>query len=176
VDEFEENKMLTSEVVQEIRDRRRIIYGDRVPARIPIHIDPEDARFRAEIGKYNDMFPMSANNDVTKGFSEGAILFGADRLFVSRKCKRTIECLENHEWDDRVDSDGEQIQKRDEWIHGSDSIRYLCLSPYTGRRSKKPEYQYVRVSPTAMEIMNNFGNIGFDTRLPMKAGYNEFVQ
>jgi len=167
VDEVEENKLLTSEVANEIREHRRMMYGDKIPQRIPIHIDPEDARFRAELREYSDMFTMGANNDVTKGFSEGAILFGADRLFVSSKCKRTIGCLENHEWDDRVDSTGEQIQKRDEWIHGSDTIRYLCLSPYITRRSRKTEVIVPRAEPTVAEIIQ-MGNEVMDTRLPMK--------
>ena len=176
VDEFEKNKLLTSEVVQDIRERRRLTYGDRVPARIPIHVDPEDARFRAELLEYNDMFPLPAKNDVMKGFSEGAILFGADRLFVSRKCKRTIECLENHEWDERTDSSGEHVQRRDEWIHGSDTIRYLCLSPFIGKPSRELVRVAPRVKPTALEIMNDFGNFSFDTRLPMRSGIDAIIQ
>ena len=47
------------------------------------------------------------------------------------------ESLENHEWSDRVKSNGDKIQKRDEHIHGSDVARYLQLVPI--RAAKEPK-------------------------------------
>lgn len=173
VDEFEENNLLTSEVVSKIREQRERMYGDNVPERIPIYIDPEDSRFRAELREYNDIFPLMANNDVIKGFSSGAIRFGADKMFVNSKCKRTIECLENHEWEDRVDGKGNQIQRRDEWIHGSDTVRYLSLAPLADRISREPAKIINRTEPTVSEIMGMITQRR-DTRLPL-VGNNAFI-
>lgn len=137
VDEFRAKKMMWADLVNVIYEKRIKMYGEgNVPSHIPVLVDPENPRARADLAdaatKHNPPFTMQcikAVNDVWAGFSAGMSNFGADREFVTKNCIHVIDSLENHEWSSRVNSKGMRVEERDEQKHGSDVVRYLQMFP-----------------------------------------------
>lgn len=136
VDEFRAKKMMWDDLASVIYEKRVKMYGkDNMPSHIPVYVDPENPRARADLAlaatKHNPPFQiqcMQAVNDVWAGFSSGMSNFGADREFVGKNCVNVIEALENHEWSERYNSKGNRIEERDEHKHGSDVMRYLQMA------------------------------------------------
>ena len=142
VDELKMKLTRYSELAFEILRRREAMYGrSNVPKHIPLYVDPEEPRARADLPEEAKRLGgriacLPADNHVWSGFEAGAERFKSDMFFVTDNCRYIIDALSNHEWSGKVKSNGDKIQKRSEYIHGSDVARYLQLAPIRASRQK----------------------------------------
>jgi len=135
VDEFHDKQRTFDSMAKMILRRRREFYGgeDHVPSVIPVYVDPEDPQYRTELSKAaleqgGRISTLQADNNVILGFESGSRMFRTDSLFITTDCPISTEALRYHEWGDLFNSKGGRIEKRDEYKHASDCIRYLCIS------------------------------------------------
>lgn len=132
VDEFSRKRTRYRDLASEILNRRDIMYSGSIPDNIPVYIDPEDPRACLEIAEAagelgGEILTLPADNNVMSGFERGSQRFRSDRLFIFRSCSGVIDALLYHEWGG-VTARGKQ-EKRDEWKHYSDIVRYSQLAP-----------------------------------------------
>lgn len=141
VDEFKCKRESHKQVVRRIINHRKVVYSDSgIPKGIITYVDPEDpscafhlmeaANELREIENDDDyqMICTSANNNVSAGFDVGAVYFANDKLHIFSPLQNVRDALGNHEWSDTLNSKGRHIERRDEYKHFSDLVRYLMLS------------------------------------------------
>jgi hypothetical protein len=147
VDELKMKMTRYSDLAFEILRRRENMYGrSNVPKHIPLYIDPEEPRARADLPAEAKKLGgriacLPADNHVWSGFEAGASRFKNDLFFITANCRYIIDSLSNHEWSGNVKSNGDKIQKRSEYIHGSDVARYLQLTPIRASKEKVELHQ-----------------------------------
>jgi len=98
--------------------------GDIIPA--TVYVDPSAQvlieQFRAEgVSQVQE-----ANSEVLEGIATVSRLLGSDRLFVYRKCEKTISQFYSYVWDKKAQERGEDKPlKRDD--HIADALRYAIM-------------------------------------------------
>lgn len=96
-----------------------------------IFVDPSAASFITELyqqrGKHTALNRVAkANNDVKSGIQRVSSLFGAELLFVHKRCEGLREELQSYSWDPKAQERGkdEPLKEHD---HGPDGLRY-CIN------------------------------------------------
>lgn len=93
--------------------------------------DPSAAAFKMDLREALPSIPViDANNEVLTGIATVTRLLGNNKLFISRKCKKTIEEIGIYAWDKRYSErtgEDKPIKKHD---HCMDMLRYGCETTY----------------------------------------------
>ena len=152
VDEFSCKKTSYEQIAQLIlMKRQQMYYPNSPPANIPVYVDPEDPRCRAEISKAalelnGRILCDAADNDVVNGFLMASARIRSGYFYVTNNCPQFAEALSNHEWSNRENNRG-KVEQRDSYKHFSDCGRYLQLVPIMASNMpqpleiKKPTYE-----------------------------------
>lgn len=178
IDEFKEKRTRYRDLAARIVEHReRAYYGREQPGHIPVYVDPEDPRCRLEImAAAAELDPpakivcVQADNNVWSGFQAAAANLMSGREFIFDTCPMVINALENHEWSENYSARGNRVEKRDEWKHASDVMRYLQLSKL--RPSVEPTFKKMPAALTGNDLLYNtpFLSAG----LPFGSSFEQF--
>lgn len=122
VDEYMENERVTSEHAESIRDYV-VKWGID-----SIFIDAAAAQFASDLAYTHEVATIKGKKDVLPGIAYVQTLIETNRLMISPHCEKTLEALDQYQWDQR-----ETLTKEKpihEHSHIPDAIRY-ALYTYT---------------------------------------------
>lgn len=129
-------KMQQKTVAEYADDLKKWLDGAKVEKVI---VDPSAKPLILEL-KRRGLSVMSADNDVSRGISDVAVMLNTDRLAFSAECKRTIQEFGSYMWDAKAAEHGDEkpVKAND---HAMDAVRYFVRT----KRLVRPVETYVSV-------------------------------
>jgi len=121
VDEFEINESSTSKyatLIQEMIENWNIDF---------IYIDSAAAQTKFDLAYEYDITCTNAKKAILDGIGYVASLVDHDRIFIDKKCVRTVDMFDTYRWDDKLGLLNER-PKHDDASHIADAIRYALYT------------------------------------------------
>jgi len=121
VDEFEINESSTSKyatLIQEMIEKWNIDF---------IYIDSAAAQTKFDLAYEYDITCTNAKKAILDGIGYVASLVDHDRIFIDKKCVRTVDMFDTYRWDDKLGLLNER-PKHDDASHIADAIRYALYT------------------------------------------------
>jgi phage terminase large subunit len=92
-----------------------------------IYIDSAAQQTRFDFAQNYDVTTINAKKSVLDGIGEVASLIDNDNLIVDQKCRHTIECLDQYQWDPNPNLMKEK-PKHNAYSHMADALRYALYT------------------------------------------------
>ena len=92
-----------------------------------IYIDSAAQQTRFDFAQNYDISTINAKKSVLDGIGEIASLVDNDNLIVDQKCRHTLECLDQYQWDPNPNLMKEK-PKHDAYSHMADALRYALYT------------------------------------------------
>ena len=92
-----------------------------------IYIDSAAQQTRFDFAQNYDVTTINAKKSLLDGIGQVASLVDNDNLIVDQRCRHTIECLDQYQWDANPNLMKER-PKHDAYSHMADALRYALYS------------------------------------------------
>ena len=92
-----------------------------------IYIDSAAQQTRFDFAQNYDVTTINAKKSLLDGIGEVASLVDNDNLIVDQRCRHTIECLDQYQWDPNPNLMKER-PKHDAYSHMADALRYALYT------------------------------------------------
>ena len=92
-----------------------------------IYIDSAAQQTRFDFAQNYDVTTINAKKSILDGIGEVASLVDNDNLIVDQRCRHTIECLDQYQWDPNPNLMKER-PKHDTYSHMADALRYALYT------------------------------------------------